>query len=405
MKRICKKAVVFLLVAMMVATTCFSGVMAQEVSLESVTAKLEALPEYEDFSASTDEGFDKAIDDALKVIEELATLSDDDFFALENSTKAFDLYVGLSYMKLKEGLPTQIPANKEELMQQLQSFYYLENARSEMLSLLTDYTSVQEGEDMEYPQTLGEVLHEEFSNAFTGVIIRIAAALTTLTEEEQAAIEREALLWELENFPETFTIENFWDYAIVFESVFDGFPLDEVTGTDLKKIEALQTSFDYLVMDERFALTEELDKRIAAVCDVEAALAASELGRVYFHQIPCDEIWYNIDFIGMLYEEDPANFLTNYQLFEEYEAVVYSGGYDDVDGIFGDLNGDWFVDAKDALVVLKMAVGKMEITDDALWYGDVDGTGELDAKDALYILRYAVGKIDLFPVEEDIYLG
>ena len=94
---------------------------------------------------------------------------------------------------------------------------------------------------------------------------------------------------------------------------------------------------------------------------------------------------------------------TNYELFEEYQTAVYSDSYDAA--IFGDLNGDWFVDAKDALIVLKMAVGKTEITDDALWYGDVDGNGELDAKDALYILKYAVNKIDMFPVEEDIILA
>ena len=69
------------------------------------------------------------------------------------------------------------------------------------------------------------------------------------------------------------------------------------------------------------------------------------------------------------------------------------------------MNGDWFVDAKDALLVLKMAVGKVEITDNDLWYGDVDGNGELDAKDALYILKYSVNKIDMFPVEEDIILA
>ena len=105
----------------------------------------------------------------------------------------------------------------------------------------------------------------------------------------------------------------------------------------------------------------------------------------------------------MLYEEDASDFLTNYELFEEYQGAVYSNSYDAE--ILGDLNGDWFVDAKDALIVLKMAVGKMEITEDDLWYGDVDGNTELDAVDALYILKYAVGKIEYFPVEEYIYLA
>lgn len=402
MKLFCKKVVVFLLVAMMLTTTCFSGVLAEEATVESVAAKLETLPEFEGFSSSADEGFDKAIEDALLVIEEMATLSDDDFYSLENSTKAFDLYVGLSYMKLKEGLPTQIPANKEEFMEQYEMVYGVSQSRSELLPYLTEYTSLQEGEDLEYPQTVGDVMEAEFSNELMEVLVRLAAAATTFTEEEQAAMELQALVWQLEEFPESFTVENFWDYAIYFEEI-NGYPSEGLAEAEAKKLQSLQTSYDYLVMDERFALTEELDKRIAAVCDVEAAEAASELGKVYFHQIPCDEIGYYIDYIGMLYEEDASDFLTNYELFEEYQGAVYSNSYDAE--IFGDLNGDWFVDAKDALIVLKMAVGKMEITEDDLWYGDVDGNTELDAVDALYILKYAVGKIEYFPVEEYIYLA
>ncbi len=405
MKLFCKKAVVFLLVALMLTTTCFSGVLAEEIAVESVAAKLETLPEIESFTASTDEGFEQAIDDALLVIEEMATLSDDDFYSLENSAKAFDLYVGLSYMKLKEGLPTTIPANFEEFMEQYENFYVLYQSEFELLSLLTEYTSLQEGEDMEYPLTLGDAMESEYSNELMEVVVRLAAAATTFTEEEQAAIELQTLLWQLEEFPESFTVENFWDYAILFESYLEGVSLENVPEAEAQKLQALQTSYDYLVMDERFALTDELDKRIAAVCDVEAVLSASELGRLYFHQIPCDEIGYYIDYAGMLYEEDASSFLTNYGLYEEYATAVYAGESDDFEGFFGDLNGDWFVDAKDALIVLKMAVGKMEMTDDDLWYGDVDGNGELDAKDALNILKYAVGKIEYFPVEEYLYIG
>ncbi len=402
MKRICKQAVVFLLVALMISTTCFSGVMAQEVSLESVTAKIEALPEYEDFSASTDEGFEKAIDDALKVIEELATLSDDDFYSLENSSKAFDLYVALWVMKLEEGLPTQIPANKEELMQQLRWMYDVGNTEPDFLVSALQYTSVLESEDPDVYETLGDSLYGTYSQQGSEVLVRVIASLTTMSEEEQKAITNQVLSWSLEAFPEAFTVENFWDYASDFYYTFYN---SEVTATDVAKLHSLMESFDALVMDERFAITEQLDERIAAVCDVEAALSASELGLVYFHQLPCDDIWNNIDLFSMLYEEDASLLLKNYELFEEYDAAVYPYDYPvPGDFLYGDLDLDEVINAKDALIVLKMAVGKIETTEEGLLVGDVDGSGELDAKDALNILKYAVEKIDIFPVEEMYYL-
>ena len=400
MKLICKKAFVFLLAMLILSTTCFSGVMAQEVSLESVAAKIEALPDYEDFSASTDEGFDKAIEDALKVIEEMANLTDDDFYSLDNSSKVSDLYVGLTIMKLEEGVPTTIPANKDELLQQLRWMYAVGSDEPEFLISALSYTSVLESEDPDVYETFGDGLYEAYSQKGAEVLVRVIAFLTTMSEEEQEAITNQVLSWALEEFPETFTVENFWDYASDF---YYSFYDSEITATDVTALDSLMDSFEYLVMDERFALTEELDKRIAAVCDVEAAESASELGRIYYHEPICDELWNNIDLISMLYEEDASAFLTNYELFEEYQTAVYSDSYDAA--IFGDLNGDWFVDAKDALIVLKMSVGKTEITDDALWYGDVDGNGDLDAKDALYILKYSVNKIDMFPVEEDIILA
>ncbi len=66
---------------------------------------------------------------------------------------------------------------------------------------------------------------------------------------------------------------------------------------------------------------------------------------------------------------------------------------------YGDLNGDEKVDAKDALNVLKIAVGKLDATDEMKLVADVTGDGEINAKDALDILKKAVGKIEFFPVE------
>ncbi len=63
----------------------------------------------------------------------------------------------------------------------------------------------------------------------------------------------------------------------------------------------------------------------------------------------------------------------------------------------GDVNGDWYIDASDALDVLQHAVGKVFLGNTTK--ADVDGDGEVEATDALIILQYSVGKITKFPVE------
>lgn len=68
--------------------------------------------------------------------------------------------------------------------------------------------------------------------------------------------------------------------------------------------------------------------------------------------------------------------------------------------VFGDVNSDTKVDASDALMVLKSAVGKQELTEYQTVIADVDGDNAINAVDALYILKKAVGKIAAFPVQQ-----
>lgn len=58
----------------------------------------------------------------------------------------------------------------------------------------------------------------------------------------------------------------------------------------------------------------------------------------------------------------------------------------------GDVNNDDKIDAKDALVVLKIAVNKYNPTDSEYFAADVNKDGTISAKDALEILKYAVDK-------------
>ena len=65
----------------------------------------------------------------------------------------------------------------------------------------------------------------------------------------------------------------------------------------------------------------------------------------------------------------------------------------------GDVNADGNIDAKDALEVLKFAVGKTQLTETAQLAAEVIGDDAINAKDALEILKFAVNKIDVFPIE------
>lgn len=68
--------------------------------------------------------------------------------------------------------------------------------------------------------------------------------------------------------------------------------------------------------------------------------------------------------------------------------------------VYGDVNKDEAVDAKDALMVLKVTVGKIVFTQEQALAAEVDGKDGINAKDALEILKKTVGKIQKFPVEE-----
>lgn len=58
----------------------------------------------------------------------------------------------------------------------------------------------------------------------------------------------------------------------------------------------------------------------------------------------------------------------------------------------GDLNDDGKINAKDALEVLKAAVGKVQLSNEQKAAADVNGDNNINAKDALEILKYSVGK-------------
>ncbi len=70
----------------------------------------------------------------------------------------------------------------------------------------------------------------------------------------------------------------------------------------------------------------------------------------------------------------------------------------------GNVNSDDKINANDALIVLRAAVGKVELDADGTARADVNADQKLDAKDALEILKFAVGKITEFPAARAVEL-
>ena len=84
--------------------------------------------------------------------------------------------------------------------------------------------------------------------------------------------------------------------------------------------------------------------------------------------------------------------------FEAYQQLFWTSAY-----VYGDANGDCLVDASDALMILKVAVGKEQLSRARFDANDLNMDDSVDAKDALYVLQYAVEKIYWFPVEMELY--
>ena len=129
--------------------------------------------------------------------------------------------------------------------------------------------------------------------------------------------------------------------------------------------------------------------------------------------------WYMNDGTGEC-QADDAIYHVEPLLDDEFVSITGIGGFgygiyeflprfeeDFVTGpewIYGDVTGDWSVDAFDAANMLQYAVQLDPIGAPLPWTwqiiaGDVDGNGFVEAYDAALVLQYSVDLIDVFPVE------
>ncbi len=68
-------------------------------------------------------------------------------------------------------------------------------------------------------------------------------------------------------------------------------------------------------------------------------------------------------------------------------------------GLLGDVNNDGKVNAMDATLAARYAVGSYSLDAAAIKRGDVNGDGKVNAMDATLIARYAVGSLAKFPIQ------
>lgn len=68
--------------------------------------------------------------------------------------------------------------------------------------------------------------------------------------------------------------------------------------------------------------------------------------------------------------------------------------------IYGDVDANGAIEAKDVTLVSKYVAGLTTFTDTQIKAADVDGNSSIEAKDATLIAKYVAGLISTFPVEE-----
>lgn len=82
-------------------------------------------------------------------------------------------------------------------------------------------------------------------------------------------------------------------------------------------------------------------------------------------------------------------------------TAVFSTSAFAAERVLGDSDGNGFVNASDASLILRYAVGSASLDSQSIAVSDVDGNGSVNASDAALILRRAVGLISSFPAENN----
>lgn len=403
------KRIAFMLVFCLVLST--GSVAFAATPAETAQTAIANLPDVSSFTSPADPGYDEAVAQVKGAVYALAELPEDEMMALDGYEDVFMAYLQLAMITVRDGMPSEVTTGDN---------YAQHMAWFERMATATDFTYEMDAvaiytpvdpED-EYGSTQGQLMMEQLMSDYWYVIIRLYGYLSTLSDDEVKAIQVEECCKMLAQIPDEFTMDNIWEAGTQFVAIRDSMMLDDetaegmITLADLPadeaaRLVALNEQFNTFLEANRDAMLIAIDEAIETNCDVEAVQTYSPLKMSLVAQPISDAIWEMISLLIYNVEVDVTIELANYALLEEYDSYLYSG---EQFYFYGDLNDDYSVDAGDALMVLKYAVGKEELDDYQFTCGDVDGDGFVNAVDALYILQYAVGSREYFPVEEAYFV-
>ncbi len=153
----------------------------------------------------------------------------------------------------------------------------------------------------------------------------------------------------------------------------------------------------------------ELDITVNSNSDSDFATQATYYGEIFDYAVELVKQGYNLSAVVLwgLIDTDswraskyPLIFDDDWQAKEAYYAIVDSyEETEEVNIVYGDTNGDGKVNAMDATLTARYAVGSYALDADAITRADVNGDGKVNAMDATLIARYAVGTLTKFPIE------
>lgn len=398
-----KKILAILLAFSLLMGCAATSVLAQQ---EDTTQLIAAIPaDFKSITTVNDSRYETVFSAAEKAVLAIAEYSDDEIMEIANYEIAFDAYCYLYALACK----TQIPSgavnadNWQDAFSAILETEWYAKAMT-VLGGLAPYTSV-DPEDSE--STFGLLQVEEVLDAWLTLAGETVNYVLALPEKEQMKVDAFSFTAMLDRLPETITIDNILPTMskwFLLETTFEAeYNTPEAQAhlnpQDIERYRKYAAAVNSIKQNQKNALVQQLEKEIANTCDV-ASVSNISFAKGTLLAVADDYQQLNAMVIGLtlLYDDSVLNEVENIDVFAAYSSYLVPEF-----ATYGDLNGDFSVDATDALIVLKIAVNKQEATDTQFINGDVNGDHELNASDALLILKYAVDKIDIFPVEEMDY--
>ena len=399
-------------IAMMIVFLLILGGIPLSVAAEStvgkVQQKVDALPALSSVESVEGETYAQAFTQAKNAVYALARLTEQEMEQVVGYEKAFQLYIDLIVMKATSLLPNEPMTLKNYAQQALQ----LETINSllfneEPLFLLAEYTEDTVNENFYPPETTkGFVSLYDIQIAYHEACDNRTKFLESLTDAQWREVQQRDYAWELTKYPDVFNDQNVLTYAkdfvmLIYEvENWEGkyFWLNQTSEKNSNRYDALRESFELSMGIFGDCFIDQIDDEIARLCQYEKAASYSPLRLQLIERPIYDTLAGQIEALEFINGERIYMKFDHWAEFENYQQLFWPASY-----IYGDANGDYLINAADALIILKVAVGKAQLSKALFDANDVNADGKVDAKDALYVLQYAVEKIYWFPVEMELY--